>query len=709
LQNRAECGSVIIVYMKTYPLIAIFLFTLVNPVAAQLNSNQIPNDSLNILAQIKEGDKALAKNDTAAAIRIYTAARAQARKLGMIYLDAKASLRIGDFYYSNEVYHRAFGNYTQAKNLFINGESDETVAEVTIALARTQYHRGNYRLAVNNFVEALQMAKKLQNKNYEAEALENLGLLYNSFQGFNEGTAYYIKARKVKESLNDFKGATRIAQILAETYYRKRLFDSALYFSIVARNGAEKTGMLTEAYMADINSAMSLIRLKKWNEAQAIMQQLSSHIYNNQDENRRLRYEICWGNYYLSKGDSATATTYYNKAKKLAGENSFPEMYALIYRNIAESHYECNQIKEAYENFTKYNNYITQLYSGRNLANLGSLENIMNATTSKEEARLLSMENGLKKSQLESELLKRLSLERENELSDSLLAKEMNLSEALQRENTFRRNELMKETVLKSALDRENKAAIEQLKKEKLIKLGLIAGSLLLLLSGVVILMQYRKQKNKNKLIQKQSDDLQVLMKEIHHRVKNNLQVVSSLLDLQSHTITDSQASAAVKEGKNRVQSMALIHQNLYSEGNIKGIMVKEYIHNLVQSLCDSYNITSDKVKVNANIDDLNLDVDTMIPLGLVLNELVSNSFKYAFKENHPGILNILLQEKDEKLHLKVSDNGAGFPADMDVKSTKSFGLKMIRAFAQKLKATLDIYNSNGAVVEMQISKFKAA
>jgi two-component sensor histidine kinase len=191
--------------------------------------------------------------------------------------------------------------------------------------------------------------------------------------------------------------------------------------------------------------------------------------------------------------------------------------------------------------------------------------------------------------------------------------------------------------------------------------------------------------------------------------------VVSSLLDLQSHTITDSQASAAVKEGKNRVQSMALIHQNLYSEGNIKGIMVKEYISNLVQSLSDSYNISNDKVKVNINIDDLNLDVDTMIPLGLVLNELVSNSFKYAFpqdavhKENRIGILNILLEEKNEKLHLKVSDNGAGFPADMDVKSAKSFGLKMIRAFAQKLKATLDIYNNNGAVVEMQISKFKAA
>jgi two-component system, sensor histidine kinase PdtaS len=91
------------------------------------------------------------------------------------------------------------------------------------------------------------------------------------------------------------------------------------------------------------------------------------------------------------------------------------------------------------------------------------------------------------------------------------------------------------------------------------------------------------------------------------------------------------------------------------------------------------------------------------------LNELVSNAFKYAFKETHPGILNIKLQEKNEKLHLMVSDNGTGFPADMDIKSAKSFGLKMIKAFAHKLKATLDIYNNNGAVVEMQISKFKAA
>jgi two-component sensor histidine kinase len=330
-----------------------------------------------------------------------------------------------------------------------------------------------------------------------------------------------------------------------------------------------------------------------------------------------------------------------------------------------------------------------------------TLLNTQNALGTKEIA-LLSADKKLASIKLQREMEIRNALERENGLMDSIVSSEKAINQSVGREKE-------KETALNAALGRENILKENELGKEKTLRWSLQAGAGVLLLLGIVIFVLYRKQKKKNKIIQKQSSDLEVLMKEIHHRVKNNLQVVSSLLDLQSHTITDSQASAAVKEGKNRVQSMALIHQNLYSEGNIKGIMVKEYIHNLVKSLCDSYNITSDKVKVNANIDDLNLDVDTMIPLGLVLNELVSNSFKYAFKENHPGILDIQLQEKNEKLHLKVSDNGAGFPADMDVKSAKSFGLKMIRAFAQKLKATLDIYNNNGAVVEMEISKFKAA
>lgn len=310
---------------------------------------------------------------------------------------------------------------------------------------------------------------------------------------------------------------------------------------------------------------------------------------------------------------------------------------------------------------------------------------------------------------LQQEMLKQDALRRENDLMDSLVQKEQTNNLLLTNENLMKTQELNKEAELKAALVRENTLKRKELTRQNQIKWGLLAGLSLLLLLGITTLMMYYKQKAKNAIIQKQATDLEILMKEIHHRVKNNLQIVSSLLDLQSHTITDVQAHEAVKEGKNRVQSMALIHQNLYREDNIKGIKLKEYVINLVQTLSDSYNISNDEVKINTTIDDLNIDIDTMIPLGLVLNELLSNAFKYAFSEKKNGEISILLKEEESKLHLMVSDNGRGFPIGLDIKSGKSFGLKMIRAFAQKLKAKLDIYNDGGAVIEMHITKYKIA
>lgn len=303
---------------------------------------------------------------------------------------------------------------------------------------------------------------------------------------------------------------------------------------------------------------------------------------------------------------------------------------------------------------------------------------------------------------LAQQILQQDALTRENLLMDSIVKSEQVYNLSLSKEKE-------KEAALNAALGRENSLKAGELVKERKLRSLLIGGSALFLLAIGIILFQYRKQKMKSMVILKQSEDMQVLMKEIHHRVKNNLQVISSLLDLQSMTIADNQASEAVKEGKNRVQSMALIHQNLYNEGNIKGIKTKEYISNLLQSLCDSYNITNDKVVVKTQIDDLNLDVDTMIPLGLVLNELVSNSLKYAFPDGETGELSIVLKREPQHLLLKVSDNGRGYPDGLNVRDGKSFGMKMIRAFAQKLKAKLEVYNSNGAVVEMQITKYNLA
>jgi two-component sensor histidine kinase len=298
---------------------------------------------------------------------------------------------------------------------------------------------------------------------------------------------------------------------------------------------------------------------------------------------------------------------------------------------------------------------------------------------------------------------------RENLLKDRAVSREQQYNKLLGNENEWRKSQLVNEQALKAAVSGENRLKGEQLVKEKKVRRQLITGAALLLLSGVTIFFMYRKQRAKNRLIQKQSDDLQVLMKEIHHRVKNNLQVISSLLDLQSLSIKDKHASDAVREGKIRVQSMALIHQNLYSEGNIKGILMKDYINNLVENLFNSYNIEKDKIRLVTDIGQLNLDVDTVIPLGLIINELISNSLKYAFKETAQGEIYVTLKENNKHLELKVKDNGCGFPANWNKIQSNSFGYNLVNAFAQKLKAKLDIYNDNGACISMNISRYKLA
>ena len=195
----------------------------------------------------------------------------------------------------------------------------------------------------------------------------------------------------------------------------------------------------------------------------------------------------------------------------------------------------------------------------------------------------------------------------------------------------------------------------------------------------------------------------------MHHRVKNNLQIISSLLDLQATLIKDPQAAIALKEGRNRVHSMALIHKNLYAGRNMKGIAVKEYIENLGHNLLDSYNIENGSVTIDTDIDELELDIDTITPLGLILNELISNSLKHAFANSGGGTILVILKKDHENLFLKVKDNGGGFLPGVLTENQGSFGLRMIEKFAQKLKAELTITNNMGACITMTIPGNKMA
>ncbi|MCB0740631.1 MAG: sensor histidine kinase, partial [Chitinophagaceae bacterium] len=301
------------------------------------------------------------------------------------------------------------------------------------------------------------------------------------------------------------------------------------------------------------------------------------------------------------------------------------------------------------------------------------------------------------------------ALERENLLKDETISQQQELALISQREKEWQQKELEKEKLLSISLSNENKLNEQLIEKDKNKKRNLLIGIGLLTLAGISILYLYRKQVVKNRIINKQREDLVMLNREIHHRVKNNLQIISSLLDLQSATINDEPTAEKFREGSQRVQSMAYIHQNLY-QGESPGIVdMKEYISILADNLMQSFNTEGSNIQLQTSVDNVQLHSDMVISLGLIINELVSNAFKYAFQNKQAGQIDIVLKKEENHLLLQVKDNGVGMSKKPEPDKENSFGYKVIRAFTQKLKATISIQHKKGTDVRILIPHYRMA
>ncbi len=236
-------------------------------------------------------------------------------------------------------------------------------------------------------------------------------------------------------------------------------------------------------------------------------------------------------------------------------------------------------------------------------------------------------------------------------------------------------------------------------------RLGAIFATLFLGLSLFTVFQlrkRNRKIKSQNEIISKALTDKDLLLREIHHRVKNNLQLISSLLTLQGRSIDDEMAIQAINDGRNRVRSMALIHQDLYNKENLTDIGVKTYLEKLCTELFDTYKIDKDRIQLHLAIDDIDIDIDTMIPLGLIINELITNTLKYAFPQDHKGNLNIDLYNEDEQLILKVEDDGIGY--DPSTVRKDSFGATLISALSDQLEGEMTVYSVDGTCTKLVIA-----
>lgn len=189
----------------------------------------------------------------------------------------------------------------------------------------------------------------------------------------------------------------------------------------------------------------------------------------------------------------------------------------------------------------------------------------------------------------------------------------------------------------------------------------------------------------------------EVLLKEVHHRVKNNLQVISSILNLQSSYVKDEGTLQILKESQNRIKSMAFIHESLYQTKDFSSINFTEYVINLSQNLIHSYSNFDNEVKLNLDIQNVFLNLDLAIPCGLIINEIVSNALKYAFTENSEGgEISIAMKTNGDYLELKIGDNGKGLPKNIDYRNTESLGLQLVVTLTDQLSGTIELDTEKG-------------
>ncbi|MGJ5628593.1 PAS domain S-box protein [Nostoc sp. CALU 1950] len=212
---------------------------------------------------------------------------------------------------------------------------------------------------------------------------------------------------------------------------------------------------------------------------------------------------------------------------------------------------------------------------------------------------------------------------------------------------------------------------------------------------------QKAQVKLKNALAEKE-----VLLKEVHHRVKNNLQIVSSLLQLQSQTLKDPEVIKVLRESQNRIESISLIHKNLYTSANIGQIDVADYIHNLATSLLISYQIWPGKIALEIDIEPLNLNVDQAIACGLVINELISNALKHAFPNQQAGTISIALRNISNNIEMTIRDNGIGLPDNLDWTNTDSLGLSLVYDLViEQLEGSITLERNHGTVFKIQFTQ----
>jgi len=560
---------------------------------------------------------------------------------------AKVKYDIGKFLSKEDQYVTALDYYKEALSNYQALNDTKSVAKCYNSIGVAYKHLGVYSKAIEALKQSFHLYVVVKDTVGQGSATLNIGNVYKNIGKYEDAKTHYYSALNIFESYADSGRMANCYNNLGNVFKNEKKFDSARYFmhkNVDFRKQAANRKGLSFAYhnLANLHFDMNEVGLAKtYADSAFYLKNLLGDEFGIAGE-----YEI-YARIALSEKDYIRAIENGTKALEICTQFDDFEFRSEVLKTLAFAHHEVGEYKKSsayFKEFLEIENTLKELNESTNL-----------------EYQLIQFE-------LVADSLKKQDLMLKKELEDAVYE-----NEKLSRDIAIR-------------------------------NLTLIILALIILSSIIAfIYFQNRKRLAKSKkekeLLEKSSvpkEEKDILLKEVHHRVKNNFQIINSLIRIQSEYMNEKNFKIKLLELENRIRSMSIIHEKLYKTESLSKVNVSEYIKELVSNLKASFE-QSEHVRIDLNIDEsAEFGLDTLIPLGLILNEAISNSIQHAFEGRDDGTINVYLEKNEMTTSVTISDNGIGADLSIDELKEESLGMELIYDLIDQLDGTLELETGVG-------------
>ncbi len=566
------------------------------------------------------------------------------------YEQAKACLLAGVLEKNLGNTDEAYLYYRSSDSLFAAIDNLTGMASVQNNLARLYQQSGKLDMALQALLRSVYLFETDKDTLNMAESYTNLADLYIELEDYQKAKKYLNKAQFIYHQTNNKVGEAFILTNNGIICEAQEKLDSAFTFYIEARrllNRTERPKLYADACIKIGNTALKQSQVKLaenyFKEAEIIYKSIDYPLGVAKCE-----YGI--GNYNFQINRFKTAISYYKNALKIAKRI---EASALI-RDILY------QLYLSYKNQKNANNAL-QFYE-QHIAVRDSLFGIETG-------------NNIAVIQAKNDLL-------------------------------IRQNQIDKLRDSSRIQKLQNEKVILQSKKRKISIIALLVSIIVIIFVLILIFNRYREKNRLNSELSQALSEREVLLKELHHRVKNNLQIISSLLNLQKKYKGNKSIDEVLELSRNRIATMVSVHEKLYQSKNFKNIDIGIYSNELVQNISNSFNSAHKNISINVKADSIKLSVNKLISFGLILNELLTNAYKHAFIDKKNGIIDINITCRDKQIIMDFKDDGVGFQTDSDPLKSDSLGIKLINGLTEQIGGIFKIMPTNtGTHIKLSFEK----